>query len=45
MTATSGRRGVTLSGGQWQPSSGLDAEAGHAVHLGLRRHRAGRTSC
>ncbi|MED7930632.1 hypothetical protein SMD20_40850 [Nonomuraea sp. LP-02] len=36
--------GVTLAGGQWQPSSGLDAESGHAVHLGLRRHRAGRTS-
>ncbi|MFK4040848.1 ABC transporter ATP-binding protein [Nonomuraea wenchangensis] len=27
-----------------EPSSGLDAEAEHAVHLGLRRHRAGRTS-
>ncbi|MEU4510421.1 ABC transporter ATP-binding protein [Nonomuraea wenchangensis] len=27
-----------------EPSSGLDAEAEHAVHTGLRRHRAGRTS-
>ncbi|MEV0309642.1 ABC transporter ATP-binding protein [Nonomuraea fuscirosea] len=27
-----------------EPSSGLDAEAEHAVHQGMRRHRAGRTS-
>ncbi|GLW11748.1 multidrug ABC transporter permease [Microtetraspora sp. NBRC 13810] len=27
-----------------EPSSGLDAEAEHAVHLGLREHRTGRTS-
>ncbi|MFP3967585.1 ABC transporter ATP-binding protein [Actinomadura fulvescens] len=27
-----------------EPSSGLDAEAEHAIHLGLRTHRAGRTS-
>ncbi|MGH3241149.1 MAG: ATP-binding cassette domain-containing protein [Spirillospora sp.] len=27
-----------------EPSSGLDAEAEHAVHASLRRHRRGRTS-
>ncbi|MFI0452372.1 ABC transporter ATP-binding protein [Actinomadura sp. 6N118] len=27
-----------------EPSSGLDAEAEHAIHMGLRTHRAGRTS-
>ncbi|CAL9610566.1 Putative multidrug export ATP-binding_permease protein [Nocardiopsis dassonvillei] len=27
-----------------EPSSGLDAEAEHAVHTGLREHRRGRTS-
>jgi ATP-binding cassette subfamily B protein len=27
-----------------EPSAGLDAEAEHRIHAGLRRHRAGRTS-
>ncbi|MBP2706972.1 ABC transporter ATP-binding protein [Microbispora sp. RL4-1S] len=27
-----------------EPSSGLDAEAEHEIHSGLRRHRAGRTN-
>jgi ATP-binding cassette subfamily B protein len=27
-----------------EPSSGLDAQAEHAIHQSLRRHRAGRTS-
>ncbi|MFG2006482.1 ABC transporter ATP-binding protein [Spirillospora sp. NPDC048911] len=27
-----------------EPSSGLDAEAEHEIHLGLRTHRSGRTS-
>jgi ABC-type transport system involved in Fe-S cluster assembly fused permease/ATPase subunit len=27
-----------------EPSSGLEAQAEHAIHQSLRRHRAGRTS-